>query len=184
VMLALKPVGDLIDEGLGRFRDDLHYSMNPERAFIQGQNPATHVQHITLLYGLLPGVTQQHVIDVMQGWQPPADLMHDWVERFPSPYGADDPDADYECLVARFDGQGSDNVSALADAHARLSLLPHIDTFPEFKPHATLAYVKSGAAQNWEETLNMETFTFTVDTSEDPRGLKGKLVDILTGAAS
>ena len=30
---------------------------------------------------------------------------------------------------------------ALRDAHARLSLLPHIDTHPTYRPHVTLAYV-------------------------------------------
>ena len=51
---------------------------------------------------------------------------------FPSPW-EDEP---YSCIVSELT-----LTPELRDAHARLSLLPHINTHPTYRPHVTLAYV-------------------------------------------
>lgn len=108
----------------------LYSSSNPERRWISG---AQDEGHVTLLYGLLDNanVIREDVDEVLAGWEP-GEIATDHVGVFPSPF-ADEP---YSCIVAHLaltDG--------LRDAHARLSLLPHIDTHPDYKPHVTLAYV-------------------------------------------
>lgn len=46
--------------------------------------------------------------------------------------------------------------SDLQDANKRLSLLPHVNTFTEYNPHVTIAYVKNDPdiVQKWVKALN------------------------------
>lgn len=109
-----------------------HTSSDPAHWWITGIQATGHV---TLLYGLLPGLVDRAGVDeVLDRWEPPKDLEASGYEIFPSPF----PDDPYDCVVARVDHP------ALRDAHSRLSLLPHINTHPEYKAHVTLAYVQQG----------------------------------------
>ena len=100
--------------------------------------------HVTLLYGLLEPAYRfaDEIREVMDGWVPP---------RFMTSckYGAFGPvDAPYRAIVARIDAD------ELLDAHDRLSLLPHCDTFSPYEPHVTLAYVHREYATNLVNELN------------------------------
>ena len=109
----------------------LYTSPHPDRRWISG---AQDEGHATLLYGLLDNANtiREDIDEVLGGWERPRVLTTREVGVFPSPF-ADEP---YSCIVAHL------NLSEqLSDAHSRLSLLPHIDTHPEYKPHVTLAYV-------------------------------------------
>lgn len=136
--------------------DWAYTSTNPERYWIKGLNAG---DHITLLYGLLSNANtiRGAVDEVLAGWEP-GDLFVESVGSFPSTF-ADEP---YACIVARVSV-----TPALLDAHARLSLLPHIDTFWEYKPHLTLGYVKrereQGAIAAFESQVK--------DTPLHPTGL-------------
>jgi hypothetical protein len=106
-------------------------SPNPDHWWIKGLEVG---DHITLLYGLLSNANAIRVAvdEVLDGWEP-EHLSIESVGSFPSTL-ADEP---YSCII------GHVSVTpALLDAHARLSLLPHIDTFWEYRPHVTLGYVK------------------------------------------
>jgi len=162
-----------------------------------GAEPGWAGAHLTLLYGLIArghhdpsslgpiaprpkrgltplgrsdswGIEREHVDAVMEGWEPPLALQTHHIEVFPSPYPADDPDGAgaYACIVAVI--RLSDE---LIEAHQRLSLLPHVDTFPVYKAHVTLAYVKADRAPHWQRTLQELSPIFTVDTSRHPLGL-------------
>ena len=106
-------------------------SPNPARGWVNGLQTEGHV---TLLHGLLSNANaiRPAVDEVLQGWEPGKTIEGDQITVFPSPW-EDEP---YSCIV-------SEGVltRALRDAHARLSLLPHIDTHPTYRPHVTLAYV-------------------------------------------
>lgn len=110
--------------------EDLYYSDDEE--FTQGI-VSESVPHVTLLYGLISSgpAMKKHVDAVLDGWTLP-DVQIETVTAFGS---SDDP---YACLVAQLVPS-----EALIAANARLRLLPHIDTFPEYVPHMTLAYVKN-----------------------------------------
>lgn len=98
--------------------------------------------HATLKYGLLPDLVTQNDVDrAMDGWVSGTVLRCDFVEVFENEA--------YDVIVARPSFEES---YALRDANARLSGLPHVDTYPVYKPHVTLAYVHSGKA---EECLSM-----------------------------
>jgi 2'-5' RNA ligase len=113
---------------------DLYYSEDQE--FTQGI-VSESVPHVTLLYGLLSSgpAMQKHVDAVMASWSL-AEVQIEDVTAF----GAND--SPYACLVARLV-----QTPALMEANARLRLLPHIDTFSDYTPHITLAYVDNDAGK-------------------------------------
>jgi hypothetical protein len=109
-----------------------YVSTNPDHKWIKGLDAG---DHITLLYGLLENANdiREAVDEVLEGWEPSFVRIHD-IGSFPSTF-EDEP---YACIVGHIWV-----TPELIDAHARLSLLPHIDTFWEYKPHLTLGYVKA-----------------------------------------
>lgn len=143
VMLDLETLDPLsqVEDG----EDDLYFS--PSRKFVQGV-VSSHKAHTTLLYGLLsPASKISDLVDaVLDGWEKPKGVRIVDIGVFP---GTDDDGTKYSCIVAHL--RASDD---LVEAHDRLRLLPHIDTFPEYKPHMTIAYVKPEATTEWLEQLS------------------------------
>ena len=139
--LELYQKPDEIDENL------LYYAKNEERFWIDGW-VADKKAHVTLLYGLLwnTGITDQHIRDVLGGCGL-RKVIIDHVGCFASPYKDEDP---YTCVVAHLQ---EDEV--LKEAHARLSFLPHINTFPEYKAHMTLCYIKNDDWVTTNKTITM-----------------------------
>ena len=138
VMLDVKP-HDLT----GVIEPDWEYvEDHPKLGHVTG---VQHEHHVTLLYGLLRNANEDRaaIDEVLCGWTPEP-VRTDQLEVFPSPFPDEAP---YVCIVAR-QSVVSRN---LRDAHARLSMLPHIDTHPEYKAHVTLAYVK---AEHRDDALN------------------------------
>lgn len=108
-------------------------STNPKLEHVNGIQTD---HHVTLLYGLLPQVRRHHVDEVLEGWTGlDVSVKTDVLDVFDSPM-ADEP---YSCIVARQSWGAGDEI---LEAHQRLSLLPHINTHPQFKAHVTLAYVR------------------------------------------
>lgn len=107
----------------------LYYSPNPEMKYVQGQ-VSERSPHVTLLYGIQPGVKKWHVDRVLDGWEMPK-VSVESVGHF-DPELPSDP---YYCMVAHLD------VEPLLEAHQRLSFLPHVNTYPDYKAHLTLAYI-------------------------------------------
>ena len=112
-------------------------SPNPARPWISGLQKEFHV---TLLYGLLDNANtiKADVDRVLEGWDATSSLLSNDISVFPAQF----EDEDYSCIVAEFK-----NNQRLIDAHGRLSQLPHINTFPDYRPHATLAYVHRGRTE-------------------------------------
>ncbi|MGI6878823.1 2'-5' RNA ligase family protein [Microbacterium sp. gxy059] len=101
--------------------------------------------HVTLLYGLLqPGPVWRGHVDRLLADVDLSTVTVDHVGMFDSPY----PDDPYKCIVAHLK-----LTPELLKAHARLSYLPHVNTFPEYRAHVTLAYVKDQpSAVEWAQT--------------------------------
>lgn len=119
----------------------LYTSQKKERFWMNGW-VASETAHVTLLYGLLSKayVIEDHVWQVLDNWWID-DVEIESVGYFDSNYKDDDDDKDYYCIVAHIKP-----TKALVEGHQRLQFLPHINTFAEYKPHITLAYIKKDEA--------------------------------------
>jgi hypothetical protein len=128
IMLDVEGVdsSDLIED------EDLYYTKNKERFWINGRVGGSHV---TLRYGLLPGVKRKHVDAVLSNLTLPTSIeVNEKLYTFPSPYRDDR----YECIVAHVK---SPEVFAF---NSELGLLPNVNTFTQYLPHVTVAYVREG----------------------------------------
>lgn len=108
----------------------------------QGSIPAETVPHVTLLYGLLEnGNKWKNKVDtLLKDWKIDSVKIEE-VGYFETP--------DSFAVVAHLE-----KTPELIDGHERLTLLPHVNTFSEYKPHMTLAYVKKDAdVDKWVEAL-------------------------------
>ena len=152
IMLDVEPHQSL-DEVIPS--DWLYTSPDPKKFWFN--NVLDHL-HVSLLYGLMENgnVWKRHVDEVLFGWHP--DIIEvDHITAFPSPL----PTEPYSCIIAKL--RITDN---LLEAHQRLSFLPHINTYPEYTPHITLAYVK----QRYEKET-IERFSYQIPFHFDPIGL-------------
>lgn len=139
--------------------------------------------HVTLLFGLLENgnVWKQKVDQVLKGWSCNT-VTIDSVSSF-------DLGESY-AIVGLVDPSPQ-----LIDGHERLTLLPHINTFSEYTPHITLAYVKHDESirDKWvnslnEQYANKEIVTkginygdLEVDSSVGPETYKNKAFDVYAG---
>lgn len=150
VMLPCEPF-DIFGEGRDQWlkHDDLYVSENPEQFWIQGD--VSNKAHVTLLYGLMtPAFLQkENIEEVLNTWDRPEFLAPERISIFPQP-GTEHPE--YAAIVVEIDDPH------ILEAHQRLSYLPHINTFPEFKQHMTLAYVRFEEAQKWMDVLERANF--------------------------
>lgn len=115
--------------------DDAYVSPDPTKFWIKGYVGAE--PHVTLLYGLLtPGnesPMRELVPQMLEDWLCQF-INIDHVGFFASPY----PDEPYYCIVAHIEP-----TLALLEGNDRLKMLPHINTFPGYKAHATIAYIRA-----------------------------------------
>lgn len=131
----VKAVNDVV------IQDDLYYATNPDRFWINGN--VAEKAHVTLLYGLVRSGKEfkKHVDallglgdgDTVPAFSLPQSVEVEEVNFFDSPYADDE----YFCLIGHLK-----LTDALKEAHDRLTFLPHIETFPGYKPHVTLAYIR------------------------------------------
>lgn len=141
VMLDVAPIsldGVLAQDGasdfLQTYQGDLYYAQDKSRFWIDGFVGSKNA-HLTLLYGLMETAEnyRSYIEQILKDWKM-ADLEIESVGYFSSPY----QDDQYFCIV------GHVKVTPeLLEGHQRLEFLPHINTFPGYKAHITLAYVKA-----------------------------------------
>lgn len=146
VMLDVEPIPieEIVPPGL---EDQLYFSS----AFPYAQGAVgANTGHVTLRYGLITKAYEQReavyrVLGDLVDSQDEVRITH--VHGFPSPLPGAEP---YVCIVGAVSSYHLDN------ANQALGLLPHIDTYPDYRPHVTLAYVKAEHAEEWIERLNVQ----------------------------
>lgn len=156
IMLDTEPLPDFeIDE------QHLYYANDKEKFWINGK-VGGGTPHVTLLYGLLPGVKKWHVDSVLEDWWRTS-VEIESVGFFESPY----PDEQCYCIIAHIK-KIEDDQPGLIEANQRLTLLPHMQTFAGYKSHLTLAYIKKDEAVRDEviESLSNQLIGATIPTKE------------------
>jgi 2'-5' RNA ligase len=149
-------VTELVEDG----EADLYYHPDKARYPWTRGAPAETGAHCTLLYGLLEsGQKLAPHIDELLSTVNIDTITIEEVSFFPGSI----PGEDYSVIVGKVA-----LTEQLLDAHHALQMLPHIDTFPDYHPHVTLAYIKNGSSlvgghatstvEKWVSTLN-STYT-------------------------
>lgn len=98
--------------------------------------------HVTVRYGLHQEVTSEDVGRSVAGCCDWVRLRLGHVTTFPASEGRD-----FDVLMVHVE---SDDLRRL---NRRLAQLPHTDTFPEYKPHCTIAYVRAGLGDGYARRL-------------------------------
>ena len=127
----IKNLHSLIDE------EDI-YTEDGDRSFGLEDEP-----HTTLLFGLHEEVTDGDVKNVLDQLRFGECKLYN-VSKF------DNPDYD----VLKFDVSGP----GLHTANAKLKQFPHTSNFPNYHPHATIAYLQPGTADRYIEALKDQDF--------------------------
>lgn len=142
VMVDTDPIP--ISELVTKPEPDLYTSVNPDHFWVRGAVGETGA-HMTVLYGLMQsGVTWKPYID---------EVLRDWtldsieIEKI-GVFENRLPGEDYVCLVGLIK-----RTPQVMEGHQRLSFLPHINTFANYRPHVTLAYIKTEAKGRWLREL-------------------------------
>jgi 2'-5' RNA ligase len=135
VMLDLEPLPIREIYGRDLNEKDFFYGDIPELKYAQGP-VAEEKAHVTLLFGIHPSDTYEtDVLNVLADWEP-SDIFVSRVGYFPSSIEGQD----YKAIV----GEVFPSVNLLL-ARKRLETLPHTNTFKDYKPHVTLAYIRGKA---------------------------------------
>lgn len=109
---------------------------SPSERYVTGYDGTPH---ITLLYGLLFSAAEERdlVDGVLEGVHVPNLVVMPGVEAFDS----EDDHSFYSAIVLTIETNEWD-LAHLAKLNDALRKLPHVNMFPEFKPHITVGYVK------------------------------------------
>jgi hypothetical protein len=123
-------------------------SDDPQGRMSYAKGPvANNGAHATLLYGLTPnesaGVSQRESVDeLLDGLDLSSVAVQD-VGYFPGQFGLP-----YACVIAHVSSPD------LIEANRRLRFLPHVDTFLDYRPHVSLAYVHADDRDSAVATLS------------------------------
>lgn len=122
--------------------------------------------HITLLFGLHKEVTDEEVEDIVKSFvYRPIKLSK--LSIFDNP--------DYDVLKFDID-EKSRGGNILYKVNKELKKLPFTSNFPDYHPHMTVGYLKSGTGEKWSEKINIGDFTivpkFVIYSKPDSTKLK------------
>jgi 2'-5' RNA ligase len=140
-------------------KDDIYEEENDTSYGIQ-ENP-----HLTLLYGLKSDVSKEKVEDILEN------IMYEWRNFGMEDFDYDDvsdriaiedaSDKGIEIEIENIDTFENDNFDVvkfnikktelLQKLFDGLSELPNENTFPDYKPHMTIAYVKKGLGEKYKK---------------------------------
>ena len=111
-------------------------------------NGIEHETHVTLLYGLHAGVTLDQVKTALDG----INVMEVEITGISLFENTED--------VLKFDVRASKGLLSVRDA---LMALPNTQSYPDYKPHITIAYLKSGCGKKY---LPSKPFNYSLKVTE------------------
>lgn len=115
------------------YKSFAYHAKNKDRFWIDGF-VSEKTPHLTLFYGFLQEAScfKPHIEKLLNDTNISSVKIEE-VSFFDSPY-EDEP---YYCIIAKVE-----KTPELLEAHNKMTLLPNIQTFPDYKPHITIAYIK------------------------------------------
>jgi 2'-5' RNA ligase/DNA polymerase III epsilon subunit-like protein len=141
--------------------DEITSYINPEDVYTGGDD-AHGIQenpHVTILYGLHEGVTEEQVKSVFEGFTESINIEVDGIGVFEN--------KDYDVVKFNVNPDG-----ALQDLHDKLSEFPNSNSFPDYKPHITIAYVNKGTGKKYVKpdykytVKNVDKITYSLPSGE------------------
>jgi len=114
---------------------------NPEGERDYGKQSHTEA-HVTILYGLHASIPDEDIEELIDEMTTP-EVTLDKVSIF------DNADKGFDVL--KFDVEGKE----LFDMNKKFTKLPHTTDYPDYSPHVTIAYVKSGEGKKYISKLNI-----------------------------
>ncbi len=137
VMLFIPIEKEWWDNMINDIKDEDVYSPEGERDY--GKQPHDEA-HVTILYGIHKDVPDEDVEALIEKMTAPEVTL--------SKIGMFD-NADKGFDVVKFDVTGED----LHKMNKQFRDLPHTNDYPDYHPHATIAYVKAGTGNDYTKTL-------------------------------
>lgn len=113
--------------------------INPEDVYEEPGDNTHGIQknpHVTILYGLHDGVTEDEVKSVFENFDGDINIKVDGIDIFEN--------EKYDVVKFNVKPDG-----ALQQLHDKLSEFPNSNEYPDYKPHITIAYVKSGTGEKY-----------------------------------
>ena len=92
--------------------------------------------HLTLLYGLEPQITEEEIKKVFSDFEHEVTLKINGIDTFNN--------EEYDVVKLNVE-----KTPELQKLHDRLSELPNHDSYPEYRPHITISYVKKGTGNKY-----------------------------------
>ena len=141
--------------------DEITSYINPEDVYTGGDD-AHGIQenpHVTILYGLHEGVTEDDVKSVFEGFTGSINIEVNGIDIFEN--------KDYDVVKFNVNPDG-----ALQELHDKLSEFPNSNSFPDYKPHITIAYVNKGTGKKYikpdykYEVKNVDNITYSMPSGE------------------
>lgn len=129
--------------------DKIHGVINDEDIFQDPDDPSFGLEtepHTTLLYGLHDGVTKQNIKNVLDKFT---------FDTFKISNASLFENENFDVL--KFDVVGD----GLYEANAELVKYPNTQTYPDYHPHLTIAYLKPGKGKQYVKELNGLEFELT-----------------------
>jgi hypothetical protein len=127
--------------------EELTNTIKPEDVYLP-EDPSHGVEtqpHVTILYGLNPGVTSDQVRSVF-------DKFHGDIQVRINGVGIFEND-EFDVVKLNVVPDGS-----LQHLHDELKKFPNSDQYPDYHPHITLAYVKKGMGKKYANPGYKHTF--------------------------
>jgi 2'-5' RNA ligase len=135
--------------------------IDPEDVYTGGDD--THgIQenpHVTILYGLHKEVTPEMIKSVFDNFTDNINIVVDGIDIFEN--------EDYDVVKFNVKADG-----ALQYLHDELSKFPNSNSFPDYKPHITICYVKKGSGKKYikpeykYEVKNVDKITYSMPSGE------------------
>jgi len=136
--------------------------INPDDVYEEPGDNTHGIQknpHVTILYGLHEGVTEEQVKSVFENFDADINIKVDGIDIFEN--------KDYDVVKFNVIPDG-----ALQYLHDELSKFPNSNEYPDYKPHITVAYVKSGTGKKYikpdykYEVKNVDKITYSLSNGE------------------